>query len=357
MRGRKVRPQEIEITPSIWAWLLRDHRVRAGFNSCAELAREVGYHPSYVTRVEALDRAPALQFAEACDKALRANGRFTDTWNRVDWTTIDHPEWFRSLVAREQEAVRIRQLQTERVPGLLQTAPYARALFRYVLQPDADEDEIERKVAARLRRRTRFLAAGGPELVAIVDEAVIWQHVGGPLVMREQLEYLLSLPEHHPNIHVHIAQRELGEKTGAGSFHLLSLPNGETWSYAESRDGGHFVTDPGIVERRSQAYDRLRGAALNWTDSANRIRRAARELVNVTTTPSLTVDWRRREWKKSSFSQGNGGDCIEVAMAAQAEGIVPVRDSKDKSGPVLGISPAGWSAFVAGVRNGDFGDV
>ncbi|MEU8922858.1 DUF397 domain-containing protein [Kitasatospora sp. NPDC048545] len=80
-----------------------------------------------------------------------------------------------------------------------------------------------------------------------------------------------------------------------------------------------------------------------------------RELVNVT--PTKPVDWHPgpREWKTSTFSQGNGGECIEVApAAARVEGIVPVRDSKDRSGPELGFSPAAWSAFVGAIQAGEF---
>ena len=56
-------------------------------------------------------------------------------------------------------------------------------------------------------------------------------------------------------------------------------------------------------------------------------------------------------WRKSTFS-GNGGDCVEVA--SNLPGIVAVRDSKDRSGPVLVFTPAEWGAFTAGVRDGEF---
>ncbi|MDX3487878.1 MULTISPECIES: DUF397 domain-containing protein [Streptomyces] len=60
-------------------------------------------------------------------------------------------------------------------------------------------------------------------------------------------------------------------------------------------------------------------------------------------------------WYTSSYS-GNGGQCVQVATnLAAPHGIVPVRDSKDVSGPVLDIPATAFSAFVAGVRAGDFG--
>ncbi|SBT54168.1 DUF397 domain-containing protein [Micromonospora narathiwatensis] len=49
-------------------------------------------------------------------------------------------------------------------------------------------------------------------------------------------------------------------------------------------------------------------------------------------------------WRKSTRSSGNSGDCVEVAD--NLPGVVGVRDSKDRQGPVLTFSPAGWAAFV-----------
>jgi hypothetical protein len=48
-------------------------------------------------------------------------------------------------------------------------------------------------------------------------------------------------------------------------------------------------------------------------------------------------------WFKSSYSAGNGGECVEVKVRP---GTVHVRDSKYKSGPVLDFTPAAWAAFV-----------
>ncbi|WP_225635875.1 DUF397 domain-containing protein [Streptomyces solaniscabiei] len=52
-------------------------------------------------------------------------------------------------------------------------------------------------------------------------------------------------------------------------------------------------------------------------------------------------------WRKSSYSDGNGGDCVEVADGVP--GVVPVRDSKVTDGPVVLVRPAAWVAFVRGL--------
>lgn len=56
-------------------------------------------------------------------------------------------------------------------------------------------------------------------------------------------------------------------------------------------------------------------------------------------------------WIKSSFSYANG-NCVEVASLPQ--GGIGVRDSKNTEGPILRFTPDEWSAFLGGVRNGEF---
>jgi hypothetical protein len=59
-------------------------------------------------------------------------------------------------------------------------------------------------------------------------------------------------------------------------------------------------------------------------------------------------------WFTSSYSD-NGGQCVEVAAnLAPTHGIVPVRDSKDRSGPALTFTTEAWTAFLTGIRKGDF---
>ncbi|MGH3313955.1 MAG: DUF397 domain-containing protein [Streptomyces sp.] len=63
-------------------------------------------------------------------------------------------------------------------------------------------------------------------------------------------------------------------------------------------------------------------------------------------------DLSNTAWRKSSYSNGDGGSCVEVADGF--EGVVPVRDSKVLDGSVLIIPAGGWGAFVGAVKNGHF---
>ncbi|MBV6699851.1 DUF397 domain-containing protein [Kitasatospora aureofaciens] len=57
-------------------------------------------------------------------------------------------------------------------------------------------------------------------------------------------------------------------------------------------------------------------------------------------------------WRKSSYSGGEGGNCVEVADAAID--IIAVRDSKDPHGPLLNFTAAAWQAFIVGIDTGTF---
>ncbi|WP_405016594.1 DUF397 domain-containing protein [Kitasatospora sp. NBC_00070] len=60
------------------------------------------------------------------------------------------------------------------------------------------------------------------------------------------------------------------------------------------------------------------------------------------------IELESAQWQKSSYSNGDGGNCIEPALNLAAEhGIVPVRDSKDPEGPVLVFEASQWTAFAS----------
>lgn len=71
------------------------------------------------------------------------------------------------------------------------------------------------------------------------------------------------------------------------------------------------------------------------------------------------MDLTGAKWRKSSYSGGNGGTCVEIAVVAGSkEGsdrVIAVRDSKDPDGAALIFTPDEWHAFTAGVRDGEFG--
>ncbi|GGO51970.1 hypothetical protein GCM10012287_35220 [Streptomyces daqingensis] len=63
-----------------------------------------------------------------------------------------------------------------------------------------------------------------------------------------------------------------------------------------------------------------------------------------------SVDLSAATWRKSSYSNPDGGQCVEISDDFAA--VVPVRDSKNPRGPVIAFPASGWSSFVSAVKNG-----
>ncbi|MFI0982246.1 DUF397 domain-containing protein [Streptomyces sp. NPDC021093] len=61
-----------------------------------------------------------------------------------------------------------------------------------------------------------------------------------------------------------------------------------------------------------------------------------------------SIDLSTAVWRKSSYSNTDGGECVEVAD--RFPGLVPVRDSKAPEGPALVFGAVPWASFVAGVK-------
>jgi hypothetical protein len=62
------------------------------------------------------------------------------------------------------------------------------------------------------------------------------------------------------------------------------------------------------------------------------------------------VDLTNAQWRKSSYSGTNGGNCVEVAL--NLPGVVAVRDSKNPDSEALSISPHQWHTLLASIRSG-----
>ncbi|GAA2763811.1 helix-turn-helix transcriptional regulator [Streptomyces paradoxus] len=254
-------------TAAVFGEVLRHFR-EAALLTQEGLARQIPCDRSHVARVEAGTRVPQDTFAKTCDELLGTGGVLLRLWARIDWyPQVEHPDWFRRRAEMDEVAVSLREYQERVIPGLLQTADYARALScRYV-----SGVELEERVRARLSRQQRFLADGGPLYVVVLDESCLRNVVGGPAVMRDQCAHLLNLAQ-RPNIRVQVAPAGPFEIVRpSGSMSIITLPEGRHWLYSESLNRGHFTNDPALYERYNQFYDVLRADALSAPQSADLI--------------------------------------------------------------------------------------
>jgi transcriptional regulator with XRE-family HTH domain len=162
-------------------------------------------------------------------------------------------------LALEASASMIRSFEPQLVSGLLQTEEYARAVLKeYAF--DLSEEDQERIVQARLERQELLDHDEPPEMFFILDEAVIQRWVGGPGVMRKQLERLKELAV-RPRVSVQIMPFTAGGHIGLrGPFALLSFedPTVDDVLHLENPRGDvTFVDDPEETTPYLEAFWRL----------------------------------------------------------------------------------------------------
>ncbi|MFF2353816.1 DUF5753 domain-containing protein [Kitasatospora sp. NPDC058115] len=184
----------------------------------------------------------------------------------MDWNAeIEHPDWFRDRADLEAEAVALRLFQYGFMHGLLQCREYAQEMFT-AGEAAGNAKLIAERTAARIGRQQRFLGSNGPLLMAVLDESAIRSELGGPAVMRRQMQHLLNVAR-LPNISIQVAPFAGRHTVIKTSMVLLEMPDGRNWVYSESLDRGHLSDAPAIVAAHRRGYDLLRGEVLSVRES------------------------------------------------------------------------------------------
>jgi transcriptional regulator with XRE-family HTH domain len=256
---------------------VRHARTAAGMTQ-AELGGLLGYDASEVSKVEAGAREPSARFAEGCDKAFpHMNGWFTRFYQYCGKWEGPYPRWFVDWVEAEGQAARLWVWQPMLVPGLLQTAEYARALFRAWQVADTEE-EIEQLVAARLDRQRIFGRDRPPSVWAVIDEAVLHRPVGGAKVMHDQLEHLADM-SCRPRVSVQVIPAEVGAHAGLlGGVSIAGFADDAPGIvYLDTSDQGQTFKAPEVVARMFTIFDTLRSEALPRGASRDLIGKVASE--------------------------------------------------------------------------------
>jgi transcriptional regulator with XRE-family HTH domain len=209
----------------------------------------------------------------------------------VRWTEMldlaretNQPGWWKayglgnnSYIAFETEARRVQNFFVSCVPGLMQTADYARALMRAVpIRRTAEQ--LDNEVAARMYRQHRFISIENPlELVTVVDEAALYRPVGGPDVLREQLEHMATLAELN-TVTMHVLPTAVGAHAAVASgFSILNFGElGEPdMAYVEHALGALSLDKDGDVARAKLTFERVLSDALDPVESLELVRRLA----------------------------------------------------------------------------------
>jgi hypothetical protein len=174
-----------------------------------------------------------------------------------------------SYVGLEVAADSIRAYEALLIPGLLQITEYARSVIR-ALNPTASSEEIARRLELRLARQALISEANPPSLWVILDEAVLHRLVGGPGVMREQLNHLVEQAQ-LPNVTLQVLPNTAGAHPGMdGSFDILGFeePGDPDVVHIENFTSQLYLERPEEVRRYTLIFDHLRAAALGPDDSS-----------------------------------------------------------------------------------------
>lgn len=186
---------------------------------------------------------------------------------------------FATYVGLESAASEIRIYEVSLIPELLQTEDYARAVIRSGMM-SSPSDDIDRQVALRMARQPAITRHDPPKVWAVLDEAALRRQVGGPGLMRLQLEHLLAQAS-LPNVAVQVIPFGGGAHPAMGRpFIILVFPERVDTDvvYLEDLTSALYVEDVAEVDRYNVFFNHLRATALSFDDSSALITSVLKEM-------------------------------------------------------------------------------
>ena len=256
---------------------LREFRTAKGL-TVEEVAKELLCSPTKISRAETGARRATLRdvrdlcriYGVEADTSAELMELAREARKPGWWTKYNDPK-IAPFVGLEQAATAITCFGMYFVPALLQTEDYARVLIKGIA-PRIEENVLAQRVEARMMRQKLLYQAKPPKYRALLDEAVLHRQVGGPSVMRAQLERILSFMRDRTAVQV--IPYEVGVYGAIDSnfdyleFAGTSLPD---LVFVEGLVSHLYLERREELDRYREALDCLRDEALNPRDSAKRI--------------------------------------------------------------------------------------
>ncbi|MGW4244423.1 Scr1 family TA system antitoxin-like transcriptional regulator [Nocardia sp. NPDC004722] len=275
------------VSPTVARWelvlRLRELREQCGFDS-ATFAKRVGFTPANWSHVEKGRRVLTANTIGPVLELLEVEGEEREELLELLALSKERGWWAKSsaLIGPELQryygmelgAESIRSYDSLVVPGLLQTEEYARALISadVMIRPV----QVEQLVAVRLRRQERLRGDDRVELTAVIGEATLLQQIGGPKVLRGQLEHLAHLLDELDSVTVRVIPftATRGALLGSSSFHLLDFAseNLPTFTWVEGAVFGGAVEDPEQIRDLGFAFVRAMDQSLGRAESLELIK-------------------------------------------------------------------------------------
>ena len=188
------------------------------------------------------------------------------------------PGWFETYLGLESAACTIRSFEIQFVPALFQTEDYARAVTM-LGHTSAPADEIDRRVSLRLKRQDLLNGPTPPQVWSVIDEGALRRPVGGPAVMRAQLERLVEVAKlRHVTIQVAPFSNG-GHAAAGGSFTVLrfSEPEVPDVVYIEQLTSALYLDKREDVDHYMEVMNHLSTEALTPPQSVRFITEMIRD--------------------------------------------------------------------------------
>jgi transcriptional regulator with XRE-family HTH domain len=263
--------------------MLRARRTALGI-TVEEVANHLLVSPSKISRIEtgqrnitARDIRDLAELYRLTDEerellAELAVGGKVRAW----WQPFNLPYYYATYVGLEADALSIRDFAMGVVPGLLQTAQYARAIVR-AASPSMPDESLEQRVQTRLERQRRVLHESATEFSAMIDESALRRVVGGPVVMQDQLKTLAAVSE-LSNVTIRVVPFAAGPlPVPTNKFIILSFDGPADVVFLESLTGQLVLERESDVAAYHSAYATLQELALSADDSNGRLLSLLRE--------------------------------------------------------------------------------
>ncbi|MCZ9347286.1 helix-turn-helix domain-containing protein [Streptomyces sp. TRM76130] len=255
---------------------LRFLREKAG-KSLGQLAEETSYDKSYLYRLETGERLSKRAVMEDLDRYHGSGDLLVGLWSDARIEVIKGK--YQGYMELESTARVMWKFQL-RVPGLLQTEQYARAVLSGLSRAQTavgNGDAVEEQVAARMGRQDLLHRVPAPNIRVILDEGAVRRPVPDTKVWADQLSHLVDAAE-LPSVALQVLPFAAGVHDLMNSdLTLMWQRVGDPVAYVEGNGFGELTDDPDKVLSFRLSYDLVRDAALTPEESTAFLKRLLKE--------------------------------------------------------------------------------
>ncbi|MDQ0959631.1 transcriptional regulator with XRE-family HTH domain [Streptomyces sp. B4I13] len=243
--------------------------------SLRELAERLGWDASTLGKMESGTNLGSPEVVEALDTHYGTPGLLLALWEVAMGDNSQFKEQYRRYMDLEAEALSLWHYGVSILPGVLQTAEYAREVLTL---GGLKGPELEQQVEARTGRRKLLEGDDAPPFRALLSEAVLRTPLQDPQAWRDQLESLLEASE-RPGIALQVLPLRAGlYGLVSTDMMFLRLQDGTTVAYAENAHRGELIGETQAVERLQRRYDAMRDLAFSLVESRKFIMRMLEEV-------------------------------------------------------------------------------